>query len=298
MDPKLHIIVASEQDHARTFVFSKPALKTLLTTLSVVFVVSTVGGIFSSVQNLTLKARLSSLTDNVSSLSADAKDLEENVANLQASAKAKLTGIYDELNLRSQIIDSIFSTLNITSTSLASQNNQDSYATGGPFTKVYKESFTDLISKVDANVKTIKPIPLGYPVDAYRISSSFGRRTDPMNGQAAIHHGIDLSGKKGSDIRATGDGNVTDLGYNNSYGWYIKIDHGNDYSTMYAHNSEIIARKGSQVKRGDVIAKLGNTGRSTGPHLHYEIKYKNRPINPAKFLKINKLIKLITSDNG
>ncbi len=290
MDPKLHIIVAGEQAQARTFVFSKSVLRKLLTTLSVLFVVATVGGILSTAHNLILKGRIRSLKENVASLSTEKKDLEENVVDLQASAKAQLTGTYGELNKRSQIIDSILTTLDIAPTSLASRNNQDGRDTGGHFTKVYQGSFTDLVSKVDRDIKIIKPIPLGYPVDANRISSVFGRRTDPMNGQAAFHDGIDLSGKKGSEVRATAYGKVASRGYNDSYGWYIKIDHGNDYSTMYAHNSKIIARWGSQVKRGDVIAKLGNTGRSTGPHLHYEIRYKGRPINPAKYLKINKLV--------
>ena len=295
MDPKLHIIVTSEQGQARTFVFSKPVLKKVLTTLSLIFVVSTIAGVFSSIQNLTLKVRISNLNDNVSSLSTEKKDLENYVVDLKESTKAQLTGAYGELNQRSQIIDSILTTLDIMPTSLASRNNNDNKDTGGPFTRVYQESFDDLVLKVDDDLKLIKPIPLGYPVNTTRISSVFGRRTDPMNGQSAFHDGFDLSGKKGSNVKATADGKVVDRGYNDSYGWYIKIDHGNNYSTMYAHNSKIIARWGSQVKRGDTIALLGNSGRSTGPHLHYEIRHKGRPINPSKYLKINKLI---TNTNG
>ena len=290
MNPKLHIIVTSEHGQARTFVFSKPALKKLLTTLAVVFVVSTVAGVLSSVQNLTLKGQISSLNNNVSSLSTEKRDLQDYVVDLKASTKAQITGAYGELNQRSQIIDSILSTLDITPTTLATRNAQSNKDTGGPFTRVYQESFQDLVSKVDKDLKLITPIPLGYPVNANRISSSFGRRSDPMNGQSAFHDGIDLSGKRGSEVRVTADGKVVDRGYNDSYGWYIRVDHGNNYSTIYAHNSKIIARWGSQVKRGDVIANLGNTGRSTGPHLHYEIRHKNRPINPSKYLMINKLI--------
>ncbi|MEN8142250.1 MAG: M23 family metallopeptidase [Thermodesulfobacteriota bacterium] len=290
MGPKLHFIVTSEQGQARTFVFSKPALKKLLAALSAIFLVSTVAGIFSSIQNLTLKVQIDSLENNVSSLSTEKKDLQDYVVDLKESTKAQLTGAYGELNQRSQIIDSILTTLDITPTSLASRNLQNTKDTGGPFTRVYQESFQDLVIKVDKDLKMIKPIPLGYPINANRISSVFGRRTDPMNGQSAFHDGIDLSGKRGSDVRATADGKIVDRGYNDTYGWYVKVNHGNNYSTMYAHNSKIVARWGSQVKRGDVIAKVGNTGRSTGPHLHYEIRHKGRPINPSKYLKINKLI--------
>lgn len=295
MDPKLHIIITSEQGQARTFVFSKPALKKVLTTLSVVFVVSTIAGVFSSIQNLTLKGTISNLEGNVCSLTTEKKDLQDYVVDLKESTKAQLTGAYGELNQRSQIIDSILTTLDITPTSLASRRSQDSKDTGGPFTRVYQESFEDLVIKVDKDLEMIKPIPLGYPVNAKRISSIFGRRTDPMNGQSAFHDGIDLSGKKGSAVRATADGKVIGRGYNDTYGWYVKVDHGNNYSTMYAHNSKIVARWGSQIKRGEVIALLGNTGRSTGPHLHYEIRRNGRPINPAKYLKINKLI---SNNNG
>ena len=140
--------------------------------------------------------------------------------------------------------------------------------------------------------KLIRPIPLGFPVDATRISSGFGRRTDPMNGRNAFHDGIDLSGKRRSKVRATADGKVIERGHNDTYGWYVRIDHGNNYTTMFAHNAKIVARWGTDVKRGDVIALLGNTGRSTGPHLHYEVRYKGRPINPAKFININKLISM------
>jgi murein DD-endopeptidase MepM/ murein hydrolase activator NlpD len=113
-----------------------------------------------------------------------------------------------------------------------------------------------------------------------------------MNSEDAFHAGIDFPGKIGAKVRATATGKVIDRGHNDSYGWYIKIDHGNGFATIFAHNSKILARRGAVVNRGDVVALLGNTGRSTGPHVHYEVRYKNRPINPAKYININKLIAL------
>ena len=288
MDSKLHILITSEQDKARTFVFSKPVLKKLLITLSVVFVVSTVAGLISSFQNLSLKSRISNLENNLTSLSSKNKNLQTTVVSLEEKAKAQLTGAYGELNQRSKVIDSILSTLDITPHAL----NKDIRNTGGPFTSMSEETVEDLIMKVDSDIKLIRPIPLGFPVDATRISSGFGRRTDPMNGRNAFHDGIDLSGKRRSEVKATADGKVIERGYNDTYGWYVRIDHGNDYTTMFAHNAKIVARWGTDVKRGDVIALLGNTGRSTGPHLHYEVRYKGRPINPAKFININKLISM------
>jgi murein DD-endopeptidase MepM/ murein hydrolase activator NlpD len=190
------------------------------------------------------------------------------------------------------MIDSILSVLDITPAPLNDNQDKSGQGKGGPFAKVVDKSLEDLILKVDQDIKTIRPIPLGYPVNTTRISSGFGTRTDPMNSEDAFHAGIDFPGKIGAKVRATAAGKVIDRGHNDSYGWYIKIDHGNGFATIFAHNSKILARRGAVVHRGDVVALLGNTGRSTGPHVHYEVRYKNRPINPAKYININKLIAL------
>ncbi len=291
MDPRLHIIVASEQGQAKTFVISKPVLKRILTAISVVFVISTIAGITYSIENFNLKGKINNLESNVSVLSTEKEDLQFHVTRLEEKAKAQLTGAYGELNQRSQVIDSILSVLDITSPPPVNQaQEKPGQNQGGPFTKLSDESLENLILKVDRDIQTIQPIPLGYPVKALRLTSNFGKRIDPINGQSGFHDGIDFSGKRGSEIRATADGKVIARGRNDTYGWYVKIDHGNDFMTMYAHNSKILAPWGTKVNRGDVIALLGNTGRSTGPHLHYEVRYKNRPINPAKFININKLV--------
>lgn len=290
MDPKLHIIVTSERGQAKTFVMSKPLLKRILTIISAVFVVSTIAGITYSIENFSLKGRINNLESNVTVLSSDKEELQHHVVSLEEKAKAQLTGAYGDLNQRSQVIDSILSALDITPTPITGKIEKSGQNSGGPFTKVSDKSLGDLILKVDRDLQTIQPIPLGYPVNAKRVSSSFGRRTDPMNGQSAFHDGIDFSGKMGTEIKATAKGKVIDRGRNSTYGWYVKLDHGNGFMTMYAHNKKILARLGAEVERGETIALLGNTGRSTGPHLHYEVRYKNRAINPAKFVNINKLV--------
>jgi murein DD-endopeptidase MepM/ murein hydrolase activator NlpD len=289
----MHFIVTTENGKTRTFAMSKPILRRILTIVSLVFVVSTISGITYSIENFSLKGKINHLEDNVSVLSTEKEGLQDHVVSLEEKAKAQLTGAYGELNHRSQVIDSILSVLEINpppqNTEIEEGTNKN---TGGPFTKISDTSLEELIIKVDKDIETLRPIPLGYPVKARRVSSSFGRRTDPMNGQTAFHDGIDLSGKMGSEVKATADGRVIERGRNSTYGWYVRIDHGNDFTTMYAHNSKIVARWGDEVKRGDVISLLGSTGRSTGPHLHYEIRFKNKPINPAKFVNINKLVSL------
>ncbi|MBU0481938.1 MAG: M23 family metallopeptidase [Proteobacteria bacterium] len=290
MDPKLHFIIASEQGQAKSFVISKGLLKNSLLTLLVVFLVSTAAGIKYSIENFSLKNNINDLQENVSTLNTENKHFQDQVHFLEEKNKAQLTGAYGELNQRSQVIDSILSTLDIVPASdEPSKAGEDS---GGPFTSVLDKSCETLIMKVDHDIKTIRPLPLGYPIQAKRMSSGYGRRADPLNGETAYHDGVDLSGERGTEVRATADGLVIERGYNPTYGWYVKIDHGNRFSTMYAHNQKILVRKNDFIERGQVVSLVGNTGRSTGPHLHYEIRYNDQPVNPMKFMNINRLISL------
>lgn len=288
MDNKLHFIVTSERSRARTFAVPKPILKKLTVLLATVFVTSTVAGITYSIQNLHLKKQLTNLQHDLGNLSRSNRDLHEQVVTLEEKNRAQLTGAYGELNQRSQVIDAILSTLDITPPAV--NDSRDGKDSGGPFTSISDATCDDLIFKVDQEIKTLRPLPLGYPVVANRISSLFGRRVDPMNGEVAFHDGIDLSGTPGNEVKATADGRVLERGHNDTYGWYVMLDHGNKFTTMYAHNQKILVKWGEKVVRGQTISLLGNTGRSTGPHLHYEVRYKNRPINPIKYMNITKLL--------
>lgn len=117
-----------------------------------------------------------------------------------------------------------------------------------------------------------------------RFSSSFGYRPDPFNGQFRMHSGIDLSGPIGEPIFATGNGKVVEVGFDFfGYGNFIIVDHGFGYKTRYAHLKTSLVAMGRIVKRGEEIAVMGNTGRSSGPHVHYEVIYRNRPVNPQNY---------------
>lgn len=150
--------------------------------------------------------------------------------------------------------------------------------------KRYKEVIKK-VNTLEAKKTFLEVLPLGYPVENTHITSSFGRRNDPLNGGAAIHKGIDFKGKIGEPIKAPSSGKVTVARTLSGYGKTVKIDHGGGFMTIYAHLNKILVKQGDSVYKGDVIAELGNTGRSTGPHLHYEIRYKNRPFNPFSFAK-------------
>ena len=127
--------------------------------------------------------------------------------------------------------------------------------------------------------------PQGRPVKSGWLSSYFGRRTDPFTGKPANHTGIDFAGRMGAEIIAVADGVVTWSGDRYGYGIMVEINHGNGYSTRYAHNSENLVGVGDEVRKGQVVALMGETGRATGPNLHFEVLQDGRRVNPVKFIR-------------
>jgi murein DD-endopeptidase MepM/ murein hydrolase activator NlpD len=125
-----------------------------------------------------------------------------------------------------------------------------------------------------------------WPVDG-QISASFGERIDPFNGEGAFHSGVDIRSAYGTPVVAPADGTVTFTDMLGGYGRLIMIDHGNGISTRYGHLSGFAVTEGQQVHRGDVIGYVGTSGRSTGPHLHYEVRINDTPVNPYKYLRLS-----------
>jgi len=126
--------------------------------------------------------------------------------------------------------------------------------------------------------------PSGWPVKSGWISSGFGERNDPFSGKLTQHNGVDFAGKKGSDILSVARGVVIWAGNRHGYGKTVEIDHGNGYVTRYAHSNELFVQVGDRVTSGQKIAAMGNTGRATSPHVHFEVLKKGRAINPKKFV--------------
>jgi murein DD-endopeptidase MepM/ murein hydrolase activator NlpD len=126
--------------------------------------------------------------------------------------------------------------------------------------------------------------PSLWPVEG-RVGSSFGQRIDPFNGEGAFHEGIDLEAPLGTPVRAAADGDVTVAGMNTGYGREIMLDHGHDVLTLYGHLSAMAVAVGQHVMRGQVIGYVGQSGRATGPHLHYEVRVHKVPVNPHKYLR-------------
>ena len=126
--------------------------------------------------------------------------------------------------------------------------------------------------------------PAGRPINQGWMSSPFGKRVDPINGKQAWHAGMDFAGRHGSDVIAVANGVVTFAGRRDGYGMMVEVNHGNDVITRYGHHDSLLVAPGQTVKRGDVIGQMGSSGRSTGPHVHFEVLRKGKAINPAKFV--------------
>ena len=144
-------------------------------------------------------------------------------------------------------------------------------------------SYETIYEKVKTDIDRIRHIPSIRPVDGGYLNSSFGYRQDPIDAVRRFHQGQDFSVPTGTPIFAPADGVVKRAYYIGGFGNHIKLNHASGYSTTFAHLSKIFVRHGQKVKRGDVIGETGNTGRSTAPHLHYEVHYKGTPKNPADF---------------
>src|SRR5262245_53152134 len=150
------------------------------------------------------------------------------------------------------------------------------------------ENRADMLGVLDAQLfaqgLNKKLLPTMLPINAPYNASSFGMRIDPITGQQAMHEGIDFIADTGTSIVAAAGGVVQFAGYHPQYGHVIDIDHGNDLVTRYAHLSKMLVEEGMIVSRGRKIAEAGSSGRSTGPHLHFEVRFKGAPQNPARFL--------------
>ncbi|MWV26513.1 peptidoglycan DD-metalloendopeptidase family protein [Erythrobacter sp. GH3-10] len=138
--------------------------------------------------------------------------------------------------------------------------------------------------EIIAAPRTAVSVPSRMPVDGVKLTSSFGMRNHPILRQRRQHNGVDLAAPRGTPVYATADGMVEMAQYYGSYGNYVQIGHGGDVETRYAHLSSYTVQDGEQVRKGDLIGYVGSTGRSTGPHLHYEVRVSSEPVNPIPYM--------------
>ncbi len=238
-------------------------------------------------ENDSLKKQNAQLVESMQEIvSADAK-LFDAVSKLA-------TENIDELRDNMKSISSTIASLGLNQTKLIQNANKYSNPLVGSafspieFDKEMDPKYQKLADDLElwnglSKLNTI--LPLGAPVEKPRVTSNFGTREDPFTGEQKKHRGIDFAGKIGTELMAVAPGRVVSAGERVGYGTTVEIDHGLGFTTLYAHLSQIMVTRGDWVRPGTVIGLAGSTGRSTGPHLHYEIRYKGAPFDPAKFVK-------------
>lgn len=253
-----------------------------------VFFLCTLAGIGFFLKSLALQDKVASLeTENAQlaefqTLRMSNEWLKNRVVVLQEEKALLLDSAVAELKKKSRIIESILSSVGVDIEVQVSNANS-----GGPFTSSSARTRDELILRTDRYLDAIQNVPLGAPIPGV-ITSTFGQRIDPINGRQAFHQGVDIRGPLGSDVKATAEGTVTVQNYDKVNGRYIVLDHGNGFRTKYGHLKKSLVQKGDTVERGQLIGLVGNSGRSTGPHVHYEIHYGDRIVNPIRFVRIAK----------
>jgi murein DD-endopeptidase MepM/ murein hydrolase activator NlpD len=219
--------------------------------------------------------------------------LASSLDRVETEQAAALTSIESSYDFKTRRIRGVLSELGID----AGKSAPNADATGGPFVAARLRSDSSAFERqlhriglarahVDQLNRTLANVPVRKPVTGeIDPSSGFGMRIDPFLKSPAMHTGLDMRGEPGDPVRATANGTVTFAGWQGGYGKMVEIDHGNGVATRYGHLSSIDTEVGHTIKTGQIIGKVGTTGRSTGPHLHYETRIDGEAVDPQRFLR-------------
>jgi murein DD-endopeptidase MepM/ murein hydrolase activator NlpD len=307
MDEQLHIIIAGHRGKVIRLPLSRRRLWlgiSLTLIISITLIIASTFTVALFTENRTVNSQLSELREQLrtsAELIAESKrinDEEQLKLNLKI-AKLELNNVkqavafkvekesllnntINELTERSELIEKMIDSIGVEIPVELKSGNSNK---GGIFVEQSPANPNTAIKRADKFLKAIQYLPFGRPVDG-PISSGFGKRSDPVNGKPAFHTGIDFRSKPGDEIYATADGVVFKAYYNGGYGNYVVIDHKNGYATSFSHLKKFEVHAGQLVHRGDLIGYVGDSGRTTGPHLHYEVTLDDEPINPFKFMKV------------
>lgn len=277
--------------------FHLKALRPVLLLLTVIAVVLTVVCVQLAIAYGTKKLEMSRFDD-------EKADLQQQVADLRNATSEEVERKVKALSQSEKSIEQLQKYLKergvkVKPVSFApppSSNEDINDAVGGPEipeTTIFQEvPYTGTYAKdVVRLTQAIKQVPLGLPHHGVK-TSRFGGRANPFSGQGReTHMGLDFRARVGDPIRVTADGTVVQAGYHGGYGNLVRVRHGFGYETYYGHLSAIDVVVGKKISAGDVVGRAGSTGRSTGPHLHYEVRRNGAPIDPESFLSINAHVK-------
>jgi hypothetical protein len=242
-------------------------------------------GAFSLVGFVSSYARMAWKVANYNALRSETENLRDRYQRLQTTVNqtnaqlASLQLLAQEVSLAYGLKQKIEGPADISSEArlvptVSESIEEYNFLRSSKFSRL-SNSFTQ---RLQANV-----LPAGWPVQG-RLMGAFGTREDPFSGEGAYHTGVDISAPIGTRVQSSGDGRVQFAGFYYGYGRLVIINHGNNYETYYAHLSKITVTEGQEVRRGEYVGDVGMSGRSTGPHLHYEVRVCNSPVNPYRFL--------------
>ncbi len=276
---ELQVAQASNLDLSRQVAQTKLALSTVIN------------------QRNTLQLGRSDLGRTIDDLRDKVASVQESQANFVASVTERTRNSLEEMEKTLEMTG-----LNVEG--MISAAEQNGIGKGGPFIPDPATGADETEQKLLANVATLddevarwekmqvvlRSVPLAAPVDHYYISSGFGARVDPFNGARARHEGLDMVGTLRSDVLATAPGTVVYAGWKGNYGRVVEIDHGLGIHTLYAHLDSVAVKVGDVVDYRQLVGKLGSSGRSSGPHCHYEVRYNDKPLDPMGFLKAGRYV--------
>lgn len=259
-----------------------------------------------------LDGSLATANEQIANLGGQRDQLERRVGGLEqrlVDLRDAGVGVIERLNERTRLsLDVIEKTVAMTGLdvdAMIAQVDHSHLGQGGPFVPAADEAANfapsaqlgETVNMLEGRLNRwsalqvlLASLPLTAPVDQYRISSGYGSRKDPVNGRKAQHRAVDFAAPTGSSIYATAPGKVVFAGWRGRYGRTVEIDHGHGIRTRYAHLRKILVKAGQEVDHRQKIGLVGNSGRSTGPHVHYEVRYKNQARNPMKFLKAGRYV--------
>ena len=297
-EDKLHIIITGESGRGQAFVIRKRLLRQCAAWTVVVVTVLCLGGVtgyYHWRQNSILRQKVARLERSNADADSNIARMrlqhlrsidryEARIDQLRQEKEKLFAASISRLDKRNKVLKTLMDQIGI-----KIKVDEDPGHSGGLYIDPNIKAGDELIDTSDRYLDLLQKLPLGRPLPS-RITSRYGIRIDPINHKKAFHAGIDFRGRRGAKVHATGSGIVTRSYRYRGLGNYIVIAHGNGYDTLYAHLSKRLVKVGDRVTRGQVIGLVGNTGRSTGSHLHYEVHYHKKTIDPMKFLRIAKLL--------
>lgn len=234
-----------------------------------------------------LRKQISAMEDIVANIKEAEIEVLEQVEKISSREVNKIKSAINEINVPLKKRGLYFNAL-----ANSKKNNKGGPYIPAPKTKLEDRKLNNKVSKILKNVsdweyykEVVQYVPLGKPVWSYWASSQYGGRNDPFNGKKSYHKGVDLASRTGNKIKVQAKGKVIRAEYANGYGNLVEIDHGNGFVTKYGHLHKIYVKKGQHLEYNDTIGEVGSTGRSTGPHLHYEVLYQGKDVDPMPFIK-------------